>query len=505
MVTFVAFAIEKCLRLWVALIGFSPERRQVGQGATRYKNNPSRHRAMSSFSPSSPFAELPAVPRWRLLLRALLPQGRGWRGGVRLRDHKALSSQTPIRTLALAGCILDIPLAHGRSLAEPCVRIGQRVRKGQVIGRGGPGTVWVHASTSGIVRAVAQCRPADADQAVPCVRIEADGLDEWGPRPVTANDIGAAELATFALQMGLVGLGGAGFPTGLKLAGAGTAPEFLLINGAECEPFVTCDDRLMRERADGIIAAADWLAGVLRIAQVRIGVEPNKPAAIASLRTAVAKAGSRAAVCVLPHRYPAGGQPLLVKSLCGRTLAPGMLPAEIGVMVLNVATVHALGRVVLHGEPLVSRVVTLTGHVEHPGNVEVPIGLPVAALLAVAAPRPDGRGVQVGGPMMGRLLADEAAVVSKTTGCLVVRSDALFPARGEATACIRCNQCVDVCPMALQPLNLFAAAERGDHAALRQEQLGACIECGACSHVCPSNLPLRDSFRQAKRSLGGRP
>ncbi|WP_220271999.1 electron transport complex subunit RsxC [Crenobacter cavernae] len=446
------------------------------------------------------FAKGSAIPWLQRLLQPLRRRGRGWSGGVKLPEHKALSSQAPIQSLALAGYRLDIPLVNGRSRAEACVSVGQRVLKGEVIGRGPAGTVWVHASTSGTVCDIGLCHLADADEAVPCVSIEADGLDEWGTRRALGSKVSPTEFAEFALEMGLVGLGGAGFPTGLKLAGA-SSPDVLLINGAECEPFMSCDDRLMRERAADIVAAADYLADVMEVGQVRIGVEPNKPEAIASLRAAAASAGSRVDVCELPHRYPAGGQPLLVKSLSGRTLAPGMLPAEIGVMVLNVATVYALGRAALLGEPLVSRVVTVTGHVDHPGNVEVAIGVPVAKLLELASPRDGGRGVQVGGPMMGRLLSHPEAVIAKTTSCLIARSDALFPERAEAGDCIRCNRCVDVCPMALQPLKLYDAFERGDRLALQQEQLGACIECGACSYVCPSNLPLRDSFRTAKRTI----
>lgn len=424
-----------------------------------------------------------------------------WQGGIRLPGHKDLSNKTPIQSLNLAGVRLDIPLVNGRSRVEACVAVGQAVQKGEVIGRGPAGTVWVHASTSGVVCELGEVRLADSDEPVPCVSIMADGRDQWLDSRAPAPAFDPAQLADFALQMGLVGLGGAGFPTGIKLAPRGAELDTLLINGAECEPFITCDDRLMRERAADIVAAADYLARTYRLKRVAIGVEPNKPEALASLSAAVRAAGSAAEVVALPYRYPAGGQPLLVKSLSGRVLGPGMLPAELGLLVLNVATVYALGRAVFHGEPLVSRVVTLTGHVEQAGNVEAPVGLAVARLLEQARPRPEERGVQVGGPMMGRLLSHPEAVIGKTSSCLIVRSDELFPPRAKSGDCIRCNRCVDVCPMALQPLKLYEATGKADRQTLQQEQLGACIECGACSQVCPSNLPLRDSFRHAKRTI----
>lgn len=429
-----------------------------------------------------------------------------WRGGIKLVGHKQLSNQRPIRTLPLAGQVVAVPLQHGRSLAEPCVRIGQRVLKGEVIGRGGTAIVWAHASTSGTVVAIDACHPADGDQPLPAVHIAADGQERWAPPCFPPHPLTVPALAEFALQMGLVGLGGAGFPTGIKLAGTAHPLDMLLINGAECEPFLTCDDRLMQERAADIVAAASLLAKVYGITQVRIGIEPNKPQAMTALQQALVSTDRRIEVHALPLRYPAGGQPLLVKSLTGRTLAPGRLPAEIGILVLNVATVYALGRALLHGEPLVSRIVTLSGAVTSPGNIEAPIGLPISTLLAAAQPHGTGD-IQVGGPMMGRVLANSAAVVSKTTSGLLARSESLFPPRAATRPCIRCNRCVDVCPMALRPLQLLSACEQENRALLQQEKLTACIECGACSQVCPSSLPLRDSFRHAKRTiwLGVRP
>ncbi|GAA0686160.1 hypothetical protein GCM10009104_09950 [Marinobacterium maritimum] len=328
--------------------------------------------------------------------------------------------------------------------------------------------------------------------------LESDGLDRWGPREQANIPSSLSELAEYAMRMGLAGLGGAGFPTGLKLGGAGT-PDLLLINGAECEPFLTCDDRLMRERAADVIQAADYLAKLSGVSNTFIGVESNKPEAIRSLRQATAAAGSSVKIRTLPARYPAGGQPMLVRALSGRRLRPGQLPAEIGVQVLNVASLYALGRAVFHGEPLISRVVTLTGRCKHPGNYEVPLGYPVNLLRKIAEPDSDARDIHVGGPMMGRKLEEIDAVTGKTSSCLIFGANRLWPAKGDESDCIRCNRCVDACPMALQPMSLLEAARSRNQHDLKQLRLDACIECGACSQVCPSNLPLRDSFRAIKK------
>lgn len=439
-------------------------------------------------------------PFWRRLLAIAAPSPRSWHGGLKLRGYKQLSNATPIAPVAVGQLQLAIPLQRGRRCAQPCVEPGQYVRKGEVIGIGDGNIPWVHASTSGTVAQVGLAFAADSAEQVMAVILNADGLDEWIERPVLGSPQTPEALVERALQMGIVGLGGAGFPTALKLAGA-QQPDLLLINGAECEPFLTCDDRLMRERAEALIETADYLASLLGISLTRFGIETNKPEAMATLRAAARQARTRVEICPLPARYPAGGQPLMIKSLSGRNLAPGTLPADIGVLALNVATLYALGRAVFHSEPLISRVLTLTGGCEHPGNVEVPLGYPVSELRKIAGADPAGRLTQVGGPMMGQPLPDPAAVISKTSSCLIFAAERYLPAAEPAGSCIRCTRCVDVCPMSLRPLDLYSAAERKDHATLQTLRLDACIECGSCSSTCPSNLPLRERFRQSKTEL----
>jgi electron transport complex protein RnfC len=442
----------------------------------------------------------PAQPFWRRLISFAAPAPHSWRGGIKLKGYKQLSNATPIAPLPAGHLLLAIPLGRGRRCAQPCVQPGQRVRKGEVIGTGDGNTPWVHASTSGTVQQIGPVFAADSAEPVLAVTLRADGLDQWLERSVLTPPQTLETLTERALQMGIVGLGGAGFPTGLKLAGA-QRPDLLLINGAECEPFLTCDDRLMRERAAALVEIADYLASLLGIEQTRFGVETNKPEAMAALRDAARLARTQIKIYPLPTRYPAGGQPLMIKSLSGRNLAPGARPAEIGVLALNVATLYALGRAVFHAEPLISRVLTLTGGCEQPGNVEVPIGYPVSALRAVAGAFPEGQLTQVGGPMMGQPLPDPGAVISKTSSCLIFGAERYLPAAEPAASCIRCNRCVDVCPMSLRPLDLYSAAQRQDQTSLQALQLDACIECGSCTSTCPSNLPLRDSFRQSKMEM----
>ncbi len=442
------------------------------------------------------------LPDW---INPIHKLNRIWQGGVKLKDWKSLSNQTDIEKFKQPDAILRIPLGDGRKMASPCVTIGQYVLKGEVIGRSNQ-TPWVHASTSGHVIAIEQTPLADRPGKAEAVVLAADGLDL--PCLVNAGQShhqppgNLMELASLCQQMGLTGLGGAGFPVGLKLAGAGGI-DTLLINGAECEPYLTCDDRLMRERAEAIVHAGWYLQNLLQLERVCIGIEPNKPAAIQALRQAIRFLDAPLEVRKLPHRYPAGGQPLLIKSLSGRHQAPGTLPHEIGVMVMNVASLYSLGQAVFHGLPLTSRIVTLSGAMEHPCNVEVPIGTPVSDLLNYARPRLETTGIQVGGPMMGRDLASPDAVITKTSGALIARSAKHLPPKPEAQDCIRCNRCVDTCPMSLRPLTLNEACQTEDRQALQQEQLSACIECGACSEVCPSHIPLRDNFRNAKPLLAG--
>ncbi|XZG70594.1 electron transport complex subunit RsxC [Chitinibacteraceae bacterium HSL-7] len=429
------------------------------------------------------------------LLAPLFPDTLNTKGGVVLRDWKHLSSGCAIARLRPGPVELAIPLgAKGRD-AVPCVRVGQLVCKGDVIAHGHGMAVTVHASTSGIIRAIRPIALAGQREWQMAIWLQADGEDRWGKVDIPTLPSSRTALAELLRRMGIVGMGGAGFPTGIKL-GSGLPPHTLLVNGAECEPFLTCDDRLMQERSRDVMAGVHALATALQVDVIRVGIEDNKPTALRRMR----RHSGGADIVALPTRYPAGSQPQLVQSLSGIRLAAGEHPGHHGLAVVNVATAYAIGRALLHGKPLTSRIVTVTGHVERPQNLEVPIGMPIRRLLRAAGPRSGHTGIHVGGPMMGSPLEHQFAVAGKTTSCLIVRSPELFPERGPERACIRCTRCADACPMALQPLALHAAVREGQRGALAALRLDACIECGACSHVCPSHIPLHHDFRVARRA-----
>ncbi|MDK2122559.1 electron transport complex subunit RsxC [Parachitinimonas caeni] len=427
-----------------------------------------------------------------------------WRGGVHLPDQKHLSNRRHIRHAPLPR-MLCVPLGWNGREAQPVVVPGQRVLKGQAIASGVGTAVWVHAPTSGIVKRIMPVPVAPGTQMPTCIVIESDGEDEWGMlEPLAREETSIDTLSAFLMQKGLVGLGGAGFPTGLKLKGGDRTIDTLVVNGAECEPFITCDDRLMRERALSVLQGVQVLANTLQVDRVRIGIEDNKPTAIRRMQEACAQIHSNIEVVEIPTRYPAGSLRHLVKALTGRTIPEGALPAAIGVTALNVATAFAVGQAVLEGRPLISRIVTVTGLCERPGNFEVPIGMGVRQLIGLALPQPDARGVHVGGPMMGESLAHRMSVVAKTTSCLIVGARSLLPPRPEPTPCIRCSRCADACPVGLQPMELFRASSNDNRPLLATLKINSCIECGACSYVCPSNIPLRDTFRQQKRAQAKR-
>ncbi|MDR0529173.1 MAG: electron transport complex subunit RsxC [Zoogloeaceae bacterium] len=446
----------------------------------------------------------------------MLKRPLAFRGGIRLAHHKYESAHSPIASAPLPErLILPLRQSAGRA-PEPIVREGDRVKKGDRIAAA---EEWIsaslHAPTSGTVRAIGPFPVAHpSGLSAPAIVIEADGADEWGektplldsPARSAANRaaLSPEETQRFLQNMGVVGLGGAVFPSHVKLSRAPNTPlQTLIINGAECEPFITCDDRLMRERADDVISGTLFLRDLLEVKETLIAVENNKPEAADALRAALARADAAreirdVAVMELPAIYPAGSIKQLIFALTGKRAPAHVLPTALGVQCFNAATVYCVWRAVAHGEPVTHRVVTLTGNVEHPGNMEVPLGMPMGQLLALARPRPETDACIVGGPMMGFLLTDERAPVVKGSNCLIARSDAFFPPLEPETSCIRCTSCAQVCPQGLQPYELYwwSRAKNSEKAA--RYQLMECIECGCCAYVCPAHIPLVQYFRFAK-------
>lgn len=434
-------------------------------------------------------------------------------GGLVLPANKAASTAEP----ALVAPIperLTVPVsARAGEPAEVLVAAGDTVCTGQLIARprGERGSA-VHAPASGRVAAV-EDRPVPhpSGMAAPCVVIDSDGEDRWAPPPAPVTDI--AEEAPAGLirrirDAGIAGLGGAAFPTAEKLESApGTGIETLILNGAECEPYISCDDMLMRERAAAVIDGARLLMRTLSAPRCLIGVEDNKPEAVAALEAAVAEAGDAGIeVVTVPTRYPVGGEKQLVYTLTGRVIPSGALPAAVGVICQNVATAAAVHDAVRHGRPLIERYVTVTGPgVTTPRNVVARVGTPVDALIRLCGGYTENANrLILGSPMMGFALADDTVPTAKGTNCLLVGTPEAFPAPRQALPCIRCGACSDACPVSLLPQQLYWHARAGELDRAGDYHLHDCIECGICAYVCPSHIPLVQYFLHAKSEIAAR-
>ena len=427
-----------------------------------------------------------------------------FKGGVKPASHKDESAQAPIAQAPLPP-LLVVPLRQSAGGAPlPLVKAGQRVLKGERIGAPeGNFSSAIHAPTSGQVLAVEpRMLPHPSGLSALCVVIEPDGEERWItliPTNYLAETPDA--LRDILRDAGIVGLGGATFPSHLKLKpGATGRIETLIINGAECEPWITCDDRLMRERADEIVRGIAILRHIASAERVLIGVEDNKPQAIAALRTATATSAGVEVVPV-PTRYPAGGERQLIRVLTGIEIPYGRYGADFGVQCFNVATACSVHRAINLGQPLISRIVTLAGNVERPGNVEVLIGTPIDELLRLAAPKADTNRCIMGGPMMGFVLPRTDLPVTKATNCILAASPALFPPQGEELPCIRCGACTRACPAELQPHELYWFSRAKNFGKAQEYGIFDCIECGCCAYVCPSNIRLVDYYRFAKSSM----
>lgn len=421
-------------------------------------------------------------------------------GGIHPPEFKTLSNQTAIERTPLPRR-LYVPLTQSvGTAATACVSVGERVLKGQTIGTAsGRISSAVHAPSSGQISAIVPhplAHPSGLDDLT--VIIDCDGQDEWITRQPLENwqDIDPEQVRQFLCDMGIVGLGGGIFPSHLKLGVSGL--DTLVINGAECEPFITCDDRLMRERADQVIAGIAILAHLTQPRRVAIGVEDNKPEAIAALR----EAGSNTTfeVITVPTKYPSGGAKQLIRILTGKEIPHGVRSTDFGVQCFNVATAYSINRAIHHGEPLISRIVTLTGAVERPQNVEALIGTPVEELIHCAG-RHQAQEIVMGGPLMGFVLPTWKTGIHKATNCLIAKNDQLLPPRPPALPCIRCGECARVCPACLQPMDLYWFAKARQFGKAQEWHLFDCIECGACSYVCPSQIPLVEFYHYAKSEI----
>ncbi len=425
-------------------------------------------------------------------------------GGVHPPEHKLESSTLPSERAPLPR-LLVLPLQqHIGAKAKALVQAGDRVLKGQVLARAeGNLSAAIHAPTSGTVQSIGPAAvPHPSGMEDLCITLVPDGADEWiDHAPIDYRALAKEELLANLRDGGIVGLGGATFPTHVKFA-AGPV-QTLVINGAECEPWITTDDRLMRERAAEIVQGIEILRYLVNPAETVVGIEDNKPEAIAAMQQACANAGIE--VAVVPTLYPTGGEKQLIRILTGKEVPTGGRPFNIGVACSNVATAYAVHRLVHHGEPMLSRLVTVTGAVNKPQNFEVLLGTPIEDVVACAGGAlPGADGYILGGPMMGLHVADSALPVVKGTNCIIVKSAQLFPAQPPALPCIRCTRCAQACPADLQPQELYWFSQSKNFGKAQEYNLFDCIECGACAYVCPSHIPLVQYYRFAKGEIWAR-
>ncbi len=425
-------------------------------------------------------------------------------GGLRLESHKRESTARPIVEVPVPRQLILPIQQHAGAPAQPVVDVGDPVLRGQVIAEpdgemGAP----VHASSSGTVAAIRPWPVARRHgEEAPCIVIDCDGRDQALPAMPAADyrSMPAADLLLRILDGGIVGLGGAVFPTAQKLMQARTAKvECLLLNGAECEPYISCDDVLMRERAPAVVSGAQILMHALQIESCCIVVESDKPAALRRLADELARADDeRLTLKQVPTIYPSGGEDQLVQLVTDREVPSGGLPIDVGCVVQNVGTAAAVHDWISQGEPLISRVTTVTGDgVASPQNVRARLGTPVADLVKVAGGyRGSPRYLVMGGPMTGKSVTTDRVPLVKASNCILVLAE--VPPTGPELPCIRCGDCAAVCPVQLLPQQIYRHACADDEHALRDFGLIDCIECGCCDLVCPSHIRLTAEFRKAK-------
>ena len=423
-------------------------------------------------------------------------------GGLQLPTGKSLSDDVESLQVPLPDKLI-IPLQqHIGQPAVACVAIGDEVLKGQIIARAeGDISIPVHASSSGRIIDIGPYPIASPTiTEAECIVIATDGRDAWAPiAPIgECASLDPIVLQQALLDAGITGLGGAGFPTHVKIReGVGNIVDTLIINGVECEPYITCDDRLIQEKAYCVVAGACMIRRAVQARHCVIAVEDDMPEAYEALAALI---DDDIELLRVPTRYPAGGEKQLIQAITGREVPSGGSAIEIGVVMQNVATAAAMYRAVTRGEPVVSRYVTITGDgVARPRNLQVLIGTPVRHCLEVCAHHAEqDHDIILGGPMMGIPLHDIDSPVTKTSNCVLVAKPV---ERSPEMPCIRCGDCADVCPVRLLPQQLHWFARSNDQAAALEHRLFDCIECGCCAYVCPSHIPLVAYYRDAKQAI----
>jgi electron transport complex protein RnfC len=447
------------------------------------------------------------VSLWQRLANPFRSSKRfGFSGGITPPPRKARSLRSVIMDTPLPPRLI-IPLQqHQGEAGRLCVAVGERVRKGQPLTRAdGVHQLPVHAPAEGFISAI-ESRPVAAEfpRQELCIVIDTEGSED-PPLSATMPDwqtLTPAQIIAAIEYAGIAGLGGAGFPAAAKLRSASGRPvRTLIINAVECEPYITADQALLRERAAQVLTGAAILQRASAAQRTVIATDNDKTDAIAALRKAMVGQGQE--LVLLPPRYPGGSERQLIEQLTGQQVPEHGLPADLGVLMINAGTAYAVYRALVLGEPLISRIVTVCGDtLQTPKNFEVPLGTPIAHLFELCGV--DYQRLQrvvMGGNMMGITLSDLSVPVTKTCNCLVAGSAEEFTPVSEPLACIRCGHCASACPAGLQPQQLHLLARNGDLERARDFGLQACIECGVCNWVCPSHIPLVQYFRAAKADL----
>lgn len=442
-----------------------------------------------------------------LTLLQQIKSGKIWDfpGGIHPPERKELSNQTAIQTLNYQGK-LYIPLSqHIGESGELIIQAGDYVKKGQALTQPSNSlSLPIHASTSGqVVEITDHVAAHPSGKTEPTLVLQPDGEDTWlelSPFP-RWYELSHQELISHIQKMGISGMGGAGFPTYAKVS-TDKDIELLIINAVECEPYITADDVLMREKAEQIAIGAEILQFLVQSKLCIIAIEDNKPEAIEAIQLACQHTAN-VEVRVVPTKYPSGGEKQLIQLITGQQVPTGKYPADIGVIMQNLGTAYAVQQAVVEGKPLVERVVTVTGEtISKPGNYWVKLGTPVEALLTETELNAEKKQrVIMGGPMMGFAIPNSAMPIIKTTNCILAPSKKQLPPRGVEQACIRCGMCADACPAELLPQQLQWFAKAKEHEKLEEYNLFDCIECGACAYVCPSQIPLVQYYRTSKAEI----
>ncbi|WCE28759.1 electron transport complex subunit RsxC [Vibrio sp. SCSIO 43137] len=427
-------------------------------------------------------------------------------GGVHPQENKQQSTQKPIaRASTPHELILPLKQHIGRP-GDLNVQVGDQVLKGQQLTKFTASFMLpVHAPTSGTITAIEPRLTAHPSGLTELsIVLAPDGKEQWLQKEAIDDfrSHSPDELIEVIRQAGIAGMGGAGFPTARKIQSGMAKTNILIINAAECEPYITADDMLMREHADEFVQGIEIVSHILKPELVVVAVEDNKPEAIEALQQAAINLDI--VIRAIPTKYPSGGEKQLIKILTNKEVPKGGIPADIGVLVQNVASVYAIKRAVIDGEPLIERVVTLTGNAfKQPQNVWVKLGTPVEALLEEFNYQADKKYPRLimGGPMMGFALPDSRAPITKTANCILAPTKKEISPKHYETACIRCGQCAEACPASLLPQQLFWYSKDKDHDKCEELNIADCIECGACAYVCPSEIPLVHYYRQAKAEI----